>query len=164
MKKWLWALVVLALAVPLTAGVLYDDIATIDSNARQLSGGSFFTMDSGTEAIRYSTRTTAVMDTLSNADTLAVCRTTIIPTGIPGRFNFQIPQEATLTSGHFKFFERDQSQTEGYTAGSWVNFYVGAAAQRDFFDIACWDSCWVVFLRSGDGKFNLYWWTENYRN
>jgi hypothetical protein len=163
-KKLLAALLVFALVAPLTAGVLSEDVATQDGNQQLLTAGSYFTLDSGVEAVRYSVRTTAVMDTLSDTDTLAVCRTTINPSGIPGWFNFQIPEEATLTSFHIKFFERDQSLTVGYTAGSWANYYVGETYKRDAFQVAGWDSAWAVFTGTGDGKFNFYWWTENFKN
>lgn len=164
--KWLLAgLLILALVLPLGAETVHRDIAKTDGSGRLLSNGSFFTYDAGVETLRYSTHKPSYVDTVSGvADSVAIWRTSINPEGFVGWFNFQIPEEATLSEACFQFYEVGTADSLTYTAGPWLKYYIGESYKRDGFEIGGWGRVRVVLVGSADGKVPLYWWTENFKD
>ena len=155
---------VLAMAVCAWGNTYPGRLAVPDLGQFPVTDGTFFDGDPDYVDLRVTTRTAAQMDTLSDADTLAVLRHSFVPPGVPGWINFKVEEKAALIEVDFKFFYHDLSLVTGtsYTAGSWIRYPTWGAVARDAFQYGGWDSVWVYMRGSADDKAELYMWTENF--
>jgi len=129
-KKLLWLLVLVALALPVTAAIVNRDVAITDGSGRVVSDGTFVTIG-GVRADPDSLLLSVDQDTLN-------WQTVDLP-GMPGTFNFQIAEETNCASLKFSFKVSDQGLTAGYAWGDTFTYYVGGTYKRDYFQIGAYD-------------------------
>lgn len=151
--KWL-VVVLLALAVPATAGNWINKSEVVAHNGRTSIVNTFYQGAGDCEVDAIYGTDVALGDEPTVADSVDVA---IDSGGMPGWLILTIPEEANLDDVFVQFKESVDGDTHSYAWGDIQPCYVGGAQYNDTFNVGLWDSCKIHLAGSAYGKVNVYW-------